>query len=186
MQPIKNKKNLMIKSLGALAMFAVILIIFSQSARASVLAEPNIIYLLNQERLSEGLSALNVDLDLMTAARLKSNDMLNRDYFAHYAFGLTPWIFMKNAGYDFMFAGENLAMDFNTSEGAVKAWMASPKHRDNILNPDFQDIGVGVVSGVYTEDGLTHDTVMVTTIFGQKKPGVVKFFESIRKFFSLY
>lgn len=146
---------------------------------ASAITPDNILNLLNQERTSRGIPKLVDNEELDNAASQKSKDMVNRDYFEHFAFGLTPWDFVKNSGYEYLYAGENLAMDFNTSEGMVNAWMNSPAHRDNILNPDFRDIGVGVVKGEFIENGSGRNTIMVTNMFGRKKPVILKVFDFI-------
>jgi len=176
----KKDKNFTIKRRAMLLSFGVLAsILFASQAFASTINTENVLDSINQERVSRGLSKLVVDNDLTNAANLKSKDMLNRNYFEHFAFGLTPWDFIKNAGYNYLYAGENLAMDFNTSEGMVSAWMNSPAHRDNILNPDFRDTGIGIVKGEYTEDGGVHSTIMVTNMFGRKNPVILKVFDYI-------
>lgn len=154
-------------------------LLFVSQALASPINTENVLDSINQERAVRGLPALTINSDLTSAANLKSKDMVNRDYFEHFAFGMTPWDFVRNAGYNYLYAGENLAMDFNTSEGMVSAWMNSPAHRENILNPDFRDAGIGIVKGEFTEDGKVHSTVMVTNMFGRKKPAIVKVFDYI-------
>lgn len=160
---------------------AVALIFSAQHAFASEINQTNVINLINQERTSRGVPALKIDIDLNQAAGLKSKDMINRNYFDHYAYGLSPWDFIKNSGYNYLYAGENLAMDFNTSEGVVKAWMNSPTHRDNILNPDFTETGIGVIKGEFVEDGVVHNTTMVDNMFGRKKPTILRVFDYIAK-----
>jgi uncharacterized protein YkwD len=177
-QNIKFNTSLLQKI--TLTSFAVLFSALSVSYTfASDINQDNILNLLNQERTSRRLPKLELNDELSNAANLKSRDMINRNYFEHFAFGLTPWDFVKNAGYTYMYAGENLAMDFNTSEGMVDAWMNSPAHRENILNPDFRDVGIGVVKGEYTENGSTNSTIMVTNMFGRQKPMVVKVFDFI-------
>jgi uncharacterized protein YkwD len=153
-------------------------------AFASPINEANLTNLINGERESRDLPLLNINNDLDNSATLKSKDMINRDYFDHYAFGLSPWDFIANGGYDYLYAGENLAMDFQTSEGMVKAWMNSPTHRDNILNPEYRDLGIGVVKGTYTENGTEKTTTIVTTMFGREKPPIVKWIDSFKRLFS--
>jgi uncharacterized protein YkwD len=139
----------------------------------------NVITEVNQERVSAGLLPLTENSDLDHAATLKAKDMINRHYFEHFAFGLTPWDFMLWSGYDYLYAGENLAMDFQTTEGMMNAWINSPTHRDNILNSDYTEMGVGVVKGDYTENGKTHQTIMVSNMFGTKRPAILKYFDFI-------
>lgn len=155
---------------------------FAIKAFASDITSQNILNNLNAERTARGLQTLTINPELNNAATLKSKDMINRDYFEHYAHGMAPWDFMNLFGYDYLYAGENLAMDFATSEGMTKAWMNSPAHKENILNPDFSEIGIGVVKGAYTENGKTHDTTMVTTMFGTPKPQFLKVVDRVIRF----
>lgn len=108
-----------------------------------------IIELTNKEREEKGLAKVLENEALNNAARLKAENMLTENYWAHFApSGKTPWDFILGAGYKFTFAGENLAKNFYNSEEVVAAWMASPTHRDNLLNANYQDIGIAVVEGV--------------------------------------
>ncbi len=178
----KNESNAVLKHKAMSLSFAVLSsVLFASHALASPINTENVLQSLNQERTSRGLPKLTIDPDLTSAASLKSKDMLNRNYFEHFAFGLSPWDFIRNAGYNYLYAGENLAMDFNTSEGMVSAWMNSPAHRDNILNPDFRETGLGIIKGEFTENGKSHTTTMVTDMFGREKPTIVKAFDYITK-----
>lgn len=170
------KRKAMSLSFGALAS-----VLFVSHAFASPITTQNVLDGINQQRTNRGLPKFAINPDLTNAANLKSKDMINRNYFEHFAFGMTPWDFIKNAGYNYLYAGENLAMDYNTSEGMVSAWMNSPAHKDNILNPDFQDAGIGIVKGEYIENGAVHSTTMVTNMFGRKKPVILKIFDYVTR-----
>jgi len=146
---------------------------------ASDITSENISYLVNQKRIENGLQPLTVDSNLNTAATNKSYDMLSKNYFEHFAFGMTPWDFIDKSGYKYLYAGENLAMDFDTAEGTVNGWMNSPKHRENILNPDYEDMGIGVSEGSYVENNKAHETILVTNMFARKKPAIVEAFDSV-------
>jgi len=157
-------------------------IIFSLSASSAIASDitpENILYNINKERIYHGLMPFTVDANLNQAASAKSGDMIDRDYFEHYAFGLSPWDFIHNSGYDYLYAGENLAMNFSTSEGVVKAWMDSPSHRRNLMDEDFDEVGIGVVKGTYSKEGNSKETTMVTNLFGRKKPFIVNIFNEI-------
>src|SRR3989344_6873494 len=107
-----------------------------------------LITLLNQKRQENGLSTLSFSPELATAARNKANDMLSKNYWAHNSpDGVTPWVFLKEAGYNYVYAGENLARGFNNSLDVTNAWMASPTHRANVLSPNYSDVGFAVVIG---------------------------------------
>jgi len=122
-----------------------------------------LIDLTNQERQKMGLSSVRENAALDKAAVLKAQNMFAENYWAHFApSGKTPWDFILGSGYKFTFAGENLAKNFTNSEDIVKAWMASPTHRDNLLNSKYQDIGIAVEEGVL--DG--QKTILVVQEFG--------------------
>ena len=89
--------------------------------------------------------------------------MFADNYWAHNSpKGKTPWSFIVNAGYHYTLAGENLAKNFDTSQGVVNAWMASSTHRDNIVKPGYTDIGFAVVNGVLNGE----ETTLVVQMFG--------------------
>lgn len=122
-----------------------------------------IIELTNQERQKNHLSTLKENPVLDQAALNKGMDMIKKNYWSHFApDGTTPWYFFGQAGYHYIEAGENLARDFYTSDAVVAAWMNSPSHRENILNKDFQEIGVAEVLGQLNGK----DTVLVVQLFG--------------------
>src|SRR3989338_3233054 len=100
--------------------------------------------LINRERAARNLNTLYTSQKLLVAAGQKSDDMIARDYFAHVdPDGDYVWGRIVAAGYaPYKILGENLAVNFNTSEGMVKAWLQSPKHRENLLNPEYADQGL--------------------------------------------
>lgn len=172
-------KNHIIRKMVELAFLIGIIGAGIVHAQASDITQTNVLEQINYQRDLRGLKPLVEDSRLDKAADNKSTDMIKRDYFEHYSFGLTPWTFISEQDYNYLYAGENLAMDFQTSEGMVRAWMSSPAHRKNILNPDYDDIGIGVVKGEYTDDKGTHETIMVTNMFGKEKPKILQFFDTM-------
>lgn len=126
--------------------------------------------LTNLERAQTGLPSLNLSPELSVAAVAKANDMFNKNYWAHNApDGTSPWVFLTQAGYRYLYAGENLARDFGNSEGVVSAWIASSSHRDNLLKKEYQDVGFAVVNGRL--DG--EETTLVVQFFGVRQPVAV-------------
>lgn len=110
--------------------------------------QKELIELTNKERTSHGLSALKENDKLDQAALEKAKNMFAEDYWAHYSpSGKNPWGFIEGAGYKFIYAGENLARNFYTSQEVVAAWMNSPSHRANLLNNHYQEIGIAVLQG---------------------------------------
>ncbi len=106
--------------------------------------EQRMVNLVNQERTSKNLQPLSVDLDVTKVARVKAQDMVDNNYFSHYSptYG-SPFDMLKSFGISFLHAGENLAGN-SSIDGAHQALMNSQGHRENILNPNFTHIGVGV------------------------------------------
>lgn len=126
-----------------------------------------IVDLTNQERASDSLSYLKRNPTLDLAATRKAEDMAEHEYFAHFSpTGVSPWYWFNDVQYNFVHAGENLAIHFNDSDAVVKAWMDSPTHRANIMDGKYTEIGVGTAKGVY--DG--YPTVYVVQMFGT--PGI--------------
>lgn len=124
-----------------------------------------LLILTNQKRQEIGLSALTMNNELADAARRKASDMFSKNYWAHIApDGTTPWYFIKSAGYEYVYAGENLARGFYSSSDVINAWMASPSHRENMLSPNYQDIGFAIQEGNLTGD----DTVLVVEELGNR------------------
>jgi len=119
---------------------------------ASQITPNSVLKLINQERAKQGLSVLKENSQLMKVAHDKLNDMIKNNYFAHTSpQGVTPWSWYEKDGYNYQYAGENLAINFLTAENQNKAWMKSPDHRKNILNPHYLETGIAV--GVGKIDG---------------------------------
>jgi len=139
-------------------------------AQASNITPANIIALTNQEREANGLNTLNTNSKLAAAALAKANNMFEEQYWDHFGpNGETPWQFIRAEGYNYVYAGENLAKGFQTSEGVHEAWMASPTHAANIMSVNYKDIGVAVVQGVL----LGKQTTLVVQMFGNLTTEVV-------------
>lgn len=125
--------------------------------------QKRIIELTNQERQKKGFPPVSENEALDKAALLKAQNMFSENYWAHFApSGKSPWDFILGSGYRFSFAGENLAKNFYNSEDIVAAWLASPTHRDNLLNPKYKDIGIAVVEGVLNGQ----KTTLIVQMFG--------------------
>jgi hypothetical protein len=129
-----------------------------------------VIHETNQKRSEAGLTALTQNPKLKAAAFAKAQDMFSQDYWAHISpTGTQPWYFIRNQGYSYQSAGENLARDFSNSSDMMNAWMGSASHRENILNSKYQDIGIAVVDG--TLQGV--ETRLVVQMFGTPTPAPI-------------
>jgi uncharacterized protein YkwD len=103
-----------------------------------------VISLTNAQRTAQGLSPLSSNTLLQQAAQGHGNDMAVNDYFSHTGLnGSTPSSRVNATGYAWSALGENIAAGYTTPEAVVTGWMNSSGHRANILNSNFQQIGVG-------------------------------------------
>jgi hypothetical protein len=136
-----------------------------QSWAGTLEPSSDIIYLTNQARLRNGLNALEINPLLTLAAQHKASDMLDKGYFDHTSpDGRQPWDFIQAEGYQYIYAGENLAMDYLDASSMFQGWMNSPAHRSNILFPDYQEIGVTAYSQT-TNEGVK---VVAVQMFGSR------------------
>ena len=107
--------------------------------------QKEVVRLVNVERSKRGLKELSFNTQLSNVATLKSQDMIDQNYFSHTSptYG-SPFDMMKQFNISYRTAGENIAMGQKTPAEVVNAWMNSQGHRENILNSNFTEIGVGV------------------------------------------
>jgi hypothetical protein len=135
---------------------------------AANISPGEVIRLTNVQRGAAGLAPVTENTILDSAALAKGNDMIAKGYWAHFApDGTSPWSFFLNFGYKYQYAGENLARDFSDAQSAVNAWMNSPTHKENILNPHYKEIGIGVVEGSLAGA----DTTIIVQFFGTALSG---------------
>lgn len=118
----------------------------------------------NEVRFKAGVGNLTENQKLSQAAQKKAEDMVSKGYWAHYApDGKVPWDFIREAGYNFTAAGENLARDFEGIDPMISAWFNSPSHAENLLSKNFTEIGIGVAEGVISGK----KTTVVVQMFGK-------------------
>ena len=117
-------------------------------AKSGQTEKQKVINLVNQERQKAGLKPLKENWELSRVAQFKAEDMKEKHYFDHNSptYG-SPFKMMTDFGIHYNYAGENIAQGQQTPEAVMQAWMNSQGHRENILSPNFTQIGVGYVSG---------------------------------------
>ncbi|MBN1331275.1 hypothetical protein JW978_00105 [Candidatus Dojkabacteria bacterium] len=114
----------------------------------------------NQERLQNGLNTLTLNSKLTASAKAKAKAMMAADCWDHYCpAGKSPWDFIEDAGYQYVYAGENLAEGFSDNKKVFDAWMNSKTHRENILRPDFEEIGIAIEYGEF--QGISNNALIV-------------------------
>jgi hypothetical protein len=131
---------------------------------ATDISVPKLFELTNKERATHSLGSLTYNPLLEAAAREKAADMFAKNYWSHFGpDGTSPWNFILKSGYQYEFAGENLAKNFLYSQGVVDAWMASPTHRENVLNGNYTEVGYAIVNGTLNGE----ETTLVVQMFGK-------------------
>lgn len=120
--------------------------------------------LTNEQRQNNSLPPLSLNSALSLAAQKKAENMFAENYWSHYSpDGKTPWDFILGAGYQYEYAGENLAKNFLFSNGVVDAWMDSTTHRENILKTEYTEVGYAIVNGILNGE----QTTIVVQEFGK-------------------
>jgi uncharacterized protein YkwD len=155
----KMKKIKEITRLKVASIFLAILIVLTATVpclRDGMLNSFSAIYagvlvnLTNQNRALANVAELKTNPILEKAAQMKADDMASRSYFAHNTpEGKTPWYWFGEAGYKYIYAGENFAVNFENSADVETAWMNSRGHFLNIMNPKFTEIGIATSTGFY-------------------------------------
>lgn len=139
-------------------------VVIQNTSLLSAVIPDSLIVLANNNRVQNRLNSLSPNIILEMAAQKKANDMAAKGYFAHTSpDGKSPWFWFKEVGYDFQYAGENLAVNFVDSQDVDTAWMNSPGHRANILNGKFTEIGIATAKGYYNG----RETIFVVQMFGK-------------------
>jgi uncharacterized protein YkwD len=140
--------GLVVAALGALAVAGPVAEAFGQHAPEGEAIERQILEEVNAARAQRGVAALRADSALTSAARAHSCDMARAGRLSHRiaAGGLADR--MKRSGQAFARAGENIAVvSAHPVQTALRTWLESPPHRDNILRPEFSRTGVGACRG---------------------------------------
>lgn len=123
----------------------------------------------NQERQERSLPELTLNSSLNESARAKAKAMMLADCWDHYCpDGKSPWDFFEDAGYDYIYAGENLAEGFTDNQKVFNAWMNSETHRENILRAEFSEIGIAIEYGTF--QGIENNAIVVVH-FGDRNNG---------------
>ncbi|MCK4540368.1 hypothetical protein KAU09_04405 [Candidatus Parcubacteria bacterium] len=143
----------------------------SYQAKMSENISGQIVDLINRDRKTQNLEPLEANAVLNSSAFSKAEDLIIKDYFAHYSpDGRKPWDFIDRGKYEYLYVGENLAMNFTSAKSAHQALMLSPTHKQNILSDKYSDIGIAVVNGEL--DGKR--TNVLVQFFAVKKLAPIK------------
>lgn len=111
----------------------------------------------NQERQSLSAETLIPNTTLDAVASSRADDLFTNQYFEHESpdHQSAPDL-AKKFDYNYSLIGENLALgNFENEKAIVEAWMKSPGHRANILNPEYRELGVSVKEGIFKGESVT-------------------------------
>ncbi len=108
--------------------------------------EKGVVDLTNKAREEHGLPALKMNARLFAAARAHAANMAKQGKMEHKLDGKTHGDRIDAAGYKWASAFENIAYDFKTPKDVVDGWMGSEHHRENILQKEVTEIGVGTAT----------------------------------------
>lgn len=122
---------------------------YPNNARMATDMADTIVELINIDRENGELSPLLVNKELTRAALEKAQNMLDLGYFAHIGpDGKKPWDYIVKDDYDYVFVGENLAMNFTSAQSAHRALMNSASHKKNIMGDRYTEVGIAIVRGI--------------------------------------
>ncbi|MES2014506.1 MAG: CAP domain-containing protein [Patescibacteria group bacterium] len=150
--------------------FALTTVVFHKTNFLAAVLPGVLTALTNDDRATNGVGTLIEDPLLKKAAETKAVDMAAKGYFSHVTpDGKTPWYWLDLVGYNYTYAGENLAVNFTDSKDVEDAWMKSPTHRANIVKSEFTRVGIGTAEGVYQGKSVT----FVVQFFATPAPDTV-------------
>ncbi len=118
-------------------------------AYLSTVETNNILNLINNERVTKDLNSLKINDTLSLAAENKANDIFSSQLFQHNLNNKKFSTWVKELNYEYFYLGENLAIDFVTSEKLFSAWKNSESHYKNIINPYYKEVGISISSGLF-------------------------------------
>ncbi len=155
--------------MNRLAFFLMMIVAASAAAGdfSNEITVDNVVALMNEHRAGHGLAPLHHDADLSKAADDRMRDMVDGAWWSHESpEGTSPFIWLRARNYDYAYAGENLAVGFETARLLVASWMESAGHRQNILGVQFSDCGIAIIEGS-TKGPMSGKSVVV--MFGRRK-----------------
>jgi uncharacterized protein YkwD len=115
----------------------------------------SVICLTNRERTARGMGALKEQSTLASVAQSHSDDMAQNNYLAHADLkGGMPWDRATSAGYSNGTVGENIAGGYASPFDVTLGWMQSSAHCANILDPQFEEVGIGVATNTGSSYGI--------------------------------
>lgn len=177
----RNLAKIAIVSLVAISIISLVTVgyfVYVNNTYAKDSTHDRSLELVNNLRDEEGLEGLNWNDNLANAAQDKVNDIVSKRYFQHTSpEGVKAWDFILKNDYSYVYAGENLAIDYGSVDDAFAAWVESPSHYRNLVSEKYKEYGFaqgeGDVEGhtakVYVQIFATHESGVSQLIsYGEK------------------
>lgn len=118
----------------------------SEVHAATLLRGQTVFQTANTIRVARNLKPLAPNGALVRAAQDKADDMMRRNYFSHRSpegWNAYHWVNLEKGTQ--VEIGENLATGYSSVESLFsQGWMKSPTHRENLLDPDWTETGIGI------------------------------------------
>lgn len=133
-------------------------------------AEISALYsLINKYRVSKNLESLLINSQLEASAGSKAHDMAAKNYFDYQSpSGQLPWDFLTSSGYQYINAGENIAINVGTAQKTLDQWKSNKKH-DGVLLGSFQEAGLGFLCKI-TIGEYKNTCIVVLHVATKKQP----------------
>lgn len=164
-----KRSALFILALGILSFNLLVKIDVSAENNSEAVTLENLLQAHNEYRKSEGVAELKLNNLLNISSNKKGVVMLDNQCWSHYCPpGKSPWDFFDDASYDYIYAGENLAEGYYSIDSLMQAWINSKTHRDNIIKPEFTEVGFSILYGNYLNNS---NNILVVAHFGTTPNG---------------
>jgi len=163
------KKIYIAISIGALICLSAAILLYKQKMNEAhqEFSSDELYELINTYRKENGREILRISSELEKSASEKVTDMIQKNYWDHNeSIDNTVWKFIKDAGFDFSYAGENLAKDMTMEKDILEAWKLSEKHNKNLLDNSFTDMGLASQCNIQFQG---KKTCLIVLHLGKKK-----------------
>lgn len=148
--PAKSKAKFICVKKGWLDSAVFTLRVGEDPSKYPATLEDEVVRLINEQRVANGLDELITVYDLSVVAQTRAQE-LTQSYSHTRPDGSSCFTALTEAGIYYYSSGENIASGFSSPEAVVNAWMKSPGHRANILSPNYTMVGVGFCDNYWAQ-----------------------------------
>lgn len=178
----RNLAKIAIVSLVAISIISLVVVgyfVYVNNTYAKDSTYNRSLVLVNEIRSEKNLGDLAWNENLAGAAQDKVNDIIANRYFQHTSpDGVKAWDFILKNDYSYVYAGENLAIDYDNVDDAFKAWVESPSHYNNLVSDKYKEYGFAQGEG----DVEGHVAKVYVQIFATQESAVNQFLSYSEKY----